>query len=57
MTCSTCQYCTTDSYDITSPGGFNAVAVEFAYCSVHGLSVELDDYCEDYQPEASRGHA
>lgn len=57
MNCSTCRYCGTRGHDITSPGGFNAMAVEFTYCNVHEMPVELDEYCDDHQPEVSRGHA
>lgn len=57
MNCATCTYCTTNSFDITSPGGFNAVSAEFTWCKVHDMAVELDNYCEDYQPEVSRGRA
>lgn len=57
MTCSTCRYCGTRGHDMTSPGGFNAMAVEFTYCNVHEMPVELDEYCDDHQPIESRGHA
>lgn len=48
MTCSTCQNCIITSHDITSPGGFNLIAVEFEHCMIHDLPVEPTDYCEDY---------
>ena len=48
MNCPTCQHCITTSHDITSPGGFNQIAVEFEHCMIHDLPVEPTDYCEDY---------
>lgn len=52
MTCATCKHCISISHDITSPGGFNQVAVEFRHCMVHDLPVELDDYCDDHSEKA-----
>lgn len=51
FTCSTCAHSTMVSYDITSPGGFNWVAVERYHCKLHDLHAEDDDICDDYAPE------
>lgn len=53
MTCITCKHCISTSHDITSPGGFNQVAVEFHYCELHSIPTdEHSDYCDDHSEKA-----